>query len=386
MTWQRFGILPLVAGRDALGSVIERAVPRPNEVRADALELAVDWLCRTHDVTGHRGSSKGFSLLFGWAPAFPETTGYVIGTLLAAAGRLERPQLVDRARAMGDWEIEVQRADGGVIEGLLTADPKLSSVFNTGMVMHGWLDLHESQASLNYLEAAVRGAHFLLEHQDEDGAWPGSVEYFGIPHTYNSRVSWALIRLARLTGEDRFADAARRQLEWVLGRQLKNGWFNDCAFKPGMFPSTHSIAYTLRGLLESSVLLDEPRYLDAVVLTSEVLIRKLELLRRLPATYDDRWTPRASYECLTGTVQLGGVWLRLHEETGDARFLNAGVKAIELAASRQCTIDWPPVRGALAGSYPVFGRYAPLQFPNWAAKFLVDGLIQRERALAAYVP
>jgi len=55
---------------------------------------------------------------------------------------------------------------------------------------------------------------------------------------------------------------------------------------------------------------------------------------------------------------------------------------VELAAARQCLVKWAPVHGALAGSYPLFGRYAPLQFPNWATKFLVDGLLQRERALS----
>ena len=33
------------------------------------------------------------------------------------------------------------------------------------------------------------------------------------------------------------------------------------------------------------------------------------------------------------------------------------------------------VRGAIAGSYPIWGRYAPLTFPNWATKFFIDALI-----------
>ena len=47
-----------------------------------------------------------------------------------------------------------------------------------------------------YLEAAVRGGEYLRRHQDDDGAWRGEAEYFQIPHTYCSRVSWALLRLA----------------------------------------------------------------------------------------------------------------------------------------------------------------------------------------------
>jgi hypothetical protein len=72
---------------------------------------------------------------------------------------------------------------------------------------------------------------------------------------------------------------------------------------------------------------------------------------------------------------LGGVWLRLYQETGEERWLNAGLKAVEQAAARQETIRWPNVHGALAGSFPVYGRYAPVQYPNWATKFLADALM-----------
>jgi hypothetical protein len=171
-----------------------------------------------------------------------------------------------------------------------------------------------------------------------------------------------MARLAVRTGDEE--RAARRQLDWVLARQHENGWFEACSFKPGMLPNTHGIAYTLRGLLECSALLDEPRYVEAVARTSEVLIRKLEVLGTIPAAWDEGWRPRARYECLTGTVQLGGVWLRLWQIRQDARFLNAGLKAIELAAAWQERVCWNAVNGALAGSFPLWGRYAPMQYPT----------------------
>jgi hypothetical protein len=35
----------------------------------------------------------------------------------------------------------------------------------------------------------------------------------------------------------------------------------------------------------------------------------------------------------------------------------------------------PAVHGAVAGSHPLGGRYCAYSFPNWAAKFLADGLL-----------
>jgi hypothetical protein len=42
-----------------------------------------------------------------------------------------------------------------------------------------------------------------------------------------------------------------------------------------------------------------------------------------------------------------------------------------------------PHYGGIKGSQPIYGRYAPLQYPNWATKFFIDALIAKERALNA---
>jgi hypothetical protein len=376
-------LLPAFVGRDAALSTVERVVPARGAVADDALDLAIDWLCRTHDVTGRRGSSKGFSLLHGWFPAYPETTGYVLGTLMEYSRRRGgRDDLLERARQMGDWEAEIQEPDGGIMEGHVETRPRRSIVFNTGQVLHGWVDLLEAGHG-TYGVPAERAAAFLVDNLRPDGTWRDEVEYSGLPHTYNSRVAWAMVRFGAHTGADDVTAAAARQLDWVCDQQNDVGWFDKNVFKLGTTPSTHAIAYTLRGLLESAAITGNERWLNAAVRGSETLIRKLEVLPRLLANYAPDWTPTSTHSCLTGTVQLGGVWLRLHDLTGDARFLNAGLKAVEQGAARQQRIGSADVRGALAGSYPIWGRYAPLQYPNWATKFMADSLMMREDALSA---
>ena len=127
-----------------------------NGVPPGALDAAVAWLCRTHDVTGWEGSSKGFSLIHGWLPAYPETTGYVLGTLLEYARRREnRGDLVERARAMGDWETRTQEPDGGIMQGVVGTVPRRSIVFNTG---HGHPWMAGSLRSRDRRLRRVRGA------------------------------------------------------------------------------------------------------------------------------------------------------------------------------------------------------------------------------------
>ena len=379
--WRRFLVLPYLVAADGMPG---RRAPVAGAATSSqvATALAIDWLCLSHDVTGRRGCSKGFSLIFGWQAPFPETTGYILGTLLAYGRTAGREDCITRARELGEWELEVQNPDGGVILGLLTGHEKPSTAFNTGMVMHGWLDLYEADGDARYLEAAERAGRWLRERQESDGAWRGESEYFGVPHTYNSRVSWALLRLAEATGDESYRTTAQRQLDWVLGMQRENGWFDACSFRPDIPPSTHVLAYTLRGLLESYALLGDDRYLAAVLRTSDALINAFEKDGRLRASFDAQWRTVYGHECLTGVAQLAGIWLRLHELLGDERFLTVGLAALDSVTARQSRSDWRPIRGALPGSYPIYGRYAPLQFPNWATKFLVDSLMLREQVLA----
>jgi uncharacterized protein YyaL (SSP411 family) len=343
---------------------------------------AIAWLVRSHDVTGRRGSSRGYSLLSGWAPAFPETTGYLIGTLLAYARLRGRDDLVSHAEAMADWELEVQGADGGIRQGLITTRPIRSIAFNTGMVMHGWLDLHAASGDERYLSAAREGGRFLVDSQQPDGTWIGPHSYRGIPHTYKSRVAWALLKLAQASGEPAPREAAIRTLDWVVSVQRPNGWFEHCAFEPGALANSHGIAYTIRGLVESAVLLGEERHLGSAVRASVPLIDRFTADRTLASTWRPDWTPASRSVCLTGLAQLGGAWLRIHEVTGNGRFRRAGDAAVAEARRHQLAGSNPNTRGALPGSFPIFGRYTPFAFPNWATKFLVDALLIRARVSA----
>ena len=264
-----------------------------------------------------------------------------------------------------------------------TAGPQRASpvVFNTGMVLHGLIDLMEYGIG-GYEDGARRAAEWLTDGVGDDGVWTAGLEYQGIPHAYNARVSWAMLRWAAHSGDVRVESAARRQLDWVVGCQQSNGWFTNCVFKNGQAPSTHGIAYTLRGLSESYQILGDERYLVPVVVSAEALMHVQDRLEVLPAVYGPNWEPLARHVCLTGLAQLGHMWLRLYELTSDSRYLNAGLKTIDQASAHQEGSSYREITGALAGSFPVWGRYAPLQYPNWATKFLADALAARNDVLA----
>jgi hypothetical protein len=93
-------------------------------------------------------------------------------------------------------------------------------------------------------------------------------------------------------------------------------------------------------------------------------------------------SPAASYCCLTGNCQFSIVWAKLFDRTGDERYRQAVIRALDYVMGCQ-DIETPDlnIRGGIKGSQPVWGRYAPLSFPNWPAKFFVDAMLLRMRWL-----
>lgn len=389
-----------LSARPSLARLVVRDAAGLEEPLApDSRHLAavMVWLARAQDRSGCGGLSAGYSYKRGWLPPYPETTGYAIPTFLAWARASGRDEAADRAVRMGDWEMDIQLPDGGVPGGMGVSDEPV--VFNTGQVIFGWLALHELTGRAAYLEAAVRAGDWLAAAQDEDGRWT-CFTYQGVPHAYHARVAWALLELEARVRLGRHGRAAERQVAWVLSGAHPNGWLEHMAFHPREAAFTHTVAYTYRGLLEAARHLggdlgrrsDLARRADRVVArAAHRLLRRFELSkphpeglpRYLPATLDADWRGDDTYSCLTGNLQIALIWMRLYARQGDARYLNAALKAIDQVKARQALgTGNADVRGAISGSHPLWGYYLRLAFPNWAAKFFADALMLQEELMA----
>jgi hypothetical protein len=359
--------------RDLYGTAAQRERPHLDHLRA-----TVDWLCRAQDVRDRQpdagGVSAGWSFEDGWLPSYPETSGYIVETFIAAAAALGRPALLDRARRILDWELSLQRPDGA-FPGHFGEPGTEPVVFNTGQIMHGmlagYLHLHRPEC----LEAAVRAGHWLVQVQDADGCWR-RFEHNGVPHTYNTRATWALLAAALIAGEAAQKTAAIRNLNWALEQQRESGWFDHNAFVPGRQPFTHTIAYAIRGFVECGVLLESSRYIDVALKTALALAKVQRADGWLAGTYDEQWISRDGYCCLTGVAQMSINWMRCAEAAGAAELQSNVDVALSFLKRNQRLDDRDEVvRGAIAGSLPIWGDYSRFEFPNWAAKFFADALM-----------
>lgn len=381
--WSRLLLLPAHWG------VARRSLFPPRSSRhpdTDHLQATIDWLCRAQDVTGHGGASAGYFCKRGWMHPYPETTGYIIPTFLRYAARQRDDAYLERARRMGDWEIDIQLPSGAVRGGRgRIGDRPYPIVFNTGQVLLGWSALYRTTREERFLEAAVCASDWLLQVQDDDGKWSRHT-YMDVPHAYHTRVAWPLLEIHALTGEGKYRTAAQRHVDWSLNQANSDGWFAHMELVPGEDPPTHTIAYTLRGLLETSAYLEELRQpiLEIVLRASNHLLQALAKAppTGLPATFDASWQPTASGSCLTGNAQLAILWLELYRQQPDPRFAEAAVSLLEeIKATQSLVTSHSGIRGGIAGSLPVWGPYIPFAYPNWAAKFFADGLMKKEEIL-----
>jgi len=383
--------------RDVLARERMQHVPFPMKLDGDEEHLreTMAWLLRAVE-HGEGGVAGHYSLLHGrWLPPFPETTGYVVPTLFDYAALSGEPRYADAAVRLTEWLREVQHAggddDGGCMQGLYDRRRGKTRpiIFNTGQNVFGFLRAYAETGEERFMDSARRAGDFLARKVDARGVWNAALHHH-IPHTYNARSAWALLELHEATGEARYAEVARANLDWAVAQQAENGWFRNAHFKPGELPNTHGLAYTTRGLLESYRLTREPAYLAAAQRTADKVLRLFEIRKHLYVFWDEGWQNHGKYfprmrgrhVCVTGNVQFALVWMRLFELTGDAPYASSAFKMVDFVKTLQdLKSRHEGVRGGVPGAFPLFGSYASLKFPNWAAKFFAEALMLKRRLM-----
>ena len=83
---------------------------------------------------------------------------------------------------------------------------------------------------------------------------------------------------------------------------------------------------------------------------------------------------------MTGCAQMTIVWTRLAAATKEGRFAEAATRMLAFLGAVQRLGEVGPVdaRGALSGSFPLWGRYEKFAFPNWGTKYFADALLCAE--------
>jgi hypothetical protein len=349
----------------------------------DHLFAAISWLERAQDATGDGGVSGRFHLRDGWTSSYPETTGYIIPTWLRIAEVLKQDRFVDRAERNVRFLLSIQLKSGAFPGREVAENLTEPSTFNTAQIIHGLLAWHCHTQDRHALEAASHAADWLVSVQDPDGAFRRH-SYKDAPASYSAHASCWLAELGAHLHERRYLDAATRHLDWVLQHfDSENAWFDLCGFDvrehAERLGSSHTIAYTIFGVLFMSQLLGREDGFQAARRAAIAVLRSAEVEGRIPGMFHCDWTPAASFTCLTGNAQLALIWFRLFELEGDPSYLHGALEAIdEVKRAQVMNLKHPGLHGGITGSVPIWGDYIHFALPNWAAKFFIDALLLKK--------
>jgi hypothetical protein len=340
-----------------------------------AVSEALAWIARAqdHSLSADGGVARHYCLVSGWGTSYPETTGYIVPTIIREGRKRGDVSLLERARRMLDWLVSIQLPSGAFRGGAIGDSPIVPVTFNTGQILLG-LAAGVTEFGADYQPAMLAAADWLVRTQDSDGCWRKNPTPFAIPgeKTYETQTATGLFEAARLQPKCGYAEAAMRNLDWALSHQNSAGWFANCCLTDPLNPLTHTIGYVLRGLIAGYEFTGDRKMLHRACETGRGALTALHPDGLLPGRLNCQWRGTVPWSCLTGSSQIAACWLLLYRATGDLRFRTGGLAANRYVRST-LRLDGPSeTRGAVKGSFPVSGDYSKFQYPNWACKFFID--------------
>jgi hypothetical protein len=348
-----------------------------DEERAIALEKAIQWLLHSQNAMTDNGFGS-YHLIKKWSSSYIETSGYIIPSLLDYGVSKNNSDIINKAILSVDWLLQVQKNSGGW-QGQCIEDNRPEVVFNTGQVIRGLHSVYKYTSDSKYLNSAIKACDWLCEIQEEEGFWKRHA-FMNVP-----RVDAPLLMIYAITGKEIYKEKAIKNLNWIIEeKQLKNGWFEDCdnTIKRNDKPILHTISYTIDGLLDCGILLNEKKQIDAAIKSADKLFDIFNKTKYLKGRYDANWIG-SEYIITTGCAQIAIIWMKLFKLTNNVQYLNAALKMNDILIYIQDRNlkESPDTKGALPGSFPIWGKYEPFSFPNWATKFFIDSLVLEKECL-----
>jgi len=343
------------------------------------IEMASNWLLKAQEVGPDNGYSRGFYLYKGgWDKSYIETTGYIIQTLLAVFELTKNDKYKVSALDAGEWLLNIQSASGAFTD----IDKDIELVFDTGQVLYGLIAIYELDSLDDNLKERYRksidhASRWLCDIQDSDGSWT-KYGFNGIAHSYYSRVSSILYKAGIILENKRYKDCATKHINWVLSCQLENAFFDKLKFTPEEDSLLHTIIYVLEGLYDYYIYTKDDRVLKALLNNAKKLNKinsEVDLL--LCSQYDTNFNCINKERCITGLAQWSALAFKIYKITNDKTYLRNAQKTLYYLKSKQFKEN-KDLKGALPGSVPFWGTYAPYSAINWGVKFYLDALLENE--------
>lgn len=341
------------------------------------IKITADWLLSS--ISRRGGSCAYYAPIVGWSGEYPETSGYIMPTLYRCSEVLAVYKYKKGALSILDWLLEIHNEQGYWLSGFEGSKDRTPSVFNTAQILLGLTQMYRHNKDTSLLEHISKSASWLSGLVDEKGFFSEGAYIEGYDPSYYTRVAWPMLEAAKLLDDTKVMSSAKQCLSRISLLKNKHNFIENSGFYRKGPAFTHTIAYTLRGFMESARILDCDDYENIIKgIINRICVDAKKTQGNLPGCFDEKFNPAGDYCCLTGNVQLAICLFLRYNITKDIKLASCAeilIKYVQESKSKLSNLLFPKTKGAIAGSYPIWGKYMRFRYPNWAAKFYLDALL-----------
>lgn len=353
------------------------------------IKKSVNWLleCKKNSL------DNGICVLFDLninklTSSFPETSGYIIPTLVECYKIIKKQILIKEAKEISDWILDIIQEDGGLGEpyGFFSLNPR---IFTTAQAILGLLSIYEIFKEKKYINGAIKMGNFLLNNLNKDGSWNTKYLFLKKNTAYKSRVSWILFLLYKKTNDHRYKYGCIRSINFIIEKLNINNVPKFCSFKNDDSLLTHLLGYHLVALINFSFqkkLLGKKKIKKILSITDyfyKLLKCHIDKYGIIKGELNLSGKKTVNYSCLTGNFQLL-YFAILYEKRRNIKKNKLSDKIYQFAKKYQVKSKNKLIDGAIAGSYPINGDYCSNMLPSWASKFFIDSLLLKNNFIKNY--
>jgi hypothetical protein len=311
---------------------------------------------------------------FKWQPDYPETTGYIISSLIKV--KAFEDKFTDTAIIeLGDWLISLQKTDGSFKGGVVSSDDS-SCIFDTGQIIRGLTDLFLHTNEKRFLDKSILAANWILDNEDKkSGYWYNynSKSVSKDIKTFNVYAIDPIAKLGKITNNNSYLDLSKRVADFTLTQINENYSINNCELWKG-YSNMHTYGYVIEGLFNLGLILNHETY---VIKAKNILDQISKMIKKngfLNGSFDNNWREKEKYCCLPGSAQIANMLVNLYKYDNNITHLNNALKIYSYLKNRQNNSfdKFGGGLGAISGSWPINKVYCPYQSISWATKFMLD--------------
>jgi hypothetical protein len=338
-----------------------------------SLTSSYQWIYNSFYVNQFKGSSAYYSLFKGWSSPYPETSGYLIPSLLnynEIKPANKNLQLIELAVK---WLLSLQKTDGSFRK---AENSDQAIVFDTAQIFLGLQAYQAKYASPQVEEALEKTFLWLLSCIGDSGFFTQDT-YRSHSPSYHSRVLWPMLQYS-LSNNSISKDLILDSMKAYSSKQNDNGSFENWGLEPtDIFGLTHTIAYTLRGFLEIGLLLNEDQYFEIVKKSLGPLLQTYAEKGELAGSYSQDWQGDYSFVCNSGNAQLAIILYKLAAVPNQREYELIADKLLEDLVKKQCWLPLKVLHGGVFSSSPFYGKYQRFKITNWTIKFYMDMIMYK---------